>query len=255
MQFDPPLLEGRFVRRYKRFFMDAELPDGRTVTAHCPNTGSLSGCLTQGAAVWLQPAASATRKLAWTWKLIRAGESWVGVDTSIANGLVAEALAAGALPELAGYERVIPEVPYGREGKSRIDLLLSSGGSSAGASGKRIAVQAAPGERRVYVEVKNTTLTTEAGGRTLGAFPDAVTERGKKHLDELIDVVRQGQRAAMVYSVQRSDCVAFTPADAIDPAYGAALREALAAGVEAYALAAEIDPSGVALIRRLPIEI
>lgn len=254
MLFDPPLLEGRFLRRYKRFFMDAELADGRTVTAHCPNTGSLSGCLLPGAAVALQPAASATRKLAWTWKLIHAGPSWVGVDTSIANALVAEALEAGALPELAGHEQTLHEVPYGREGRSRIDLLLVSGGV-APQKQKRVATEAAPGERRIYVEVKNTTLVTERGGRRLGAFPDAVTERGLKHLEELMHVVRGGQRAAMVFSVQRSDCEAFTPADDIDPAYAAGLRRALSEGVEAYALAARIDPQGVALVHRLPIEV
>lgn len=254
MQFDPHLVEGRFVRRYKRFFVDVELSDGRTVTAHCPNTGSLSGCLVPGAAALLQPAASATRKLAWTWKMIRVGDGWVGVDTSIANALVAEALTAGVLPELSGYERVLQEVPYGREGRSRIDLLLVCGGADTPAS-RRGAAPPVPGERRLYVEVKNTTLVTEAQGRTLGAFPDAVTERGRKHLHELMGVVRDGQRAAMVFCVQRSDCEAFTAADFIDPAYASTLREALAAGVEAYALGARLDSTGVTLVQRLPIEL
>ena len=150
------------------------------------------------------------------------------------------------------YERTIAEVKYGVEGRSRIDLLLSRGGQAARKGSGRAAMLSYEGDERVYVEVKNTTLITEAGQ---AAFPDAVTERGRKHLGELADVVRSGHRAAMVFSVQRSDCQSFVPADDIDPAYGRALREALHVGVEAYALAASIGPRQIQLKRRLPVEV
>lgn len=252
MRFDPPLTEGTFLRRYKRFFVDVRLDDGQEVVAHCPNTGSLAGCLQEGARVLVEPAANPERKLRWTWKMVRIGRSWVGVDTGIANRLVADAIGAGALPALSGYERIVPEVKYGAEGRSRIDLLLSRGGEPRKKGTSRAALLSYEGDERVYVEVKNTTLVTPEGR---AAFPDAVTERGRKHLGELMQVVAEGQRAAMVFSVQRSDCEAFVPADDIDPAYGRALREAVEAGVEAYALAASIGPRQVRLHRPLAIEL
>ena len=252
MRFDPPLVRGVFLRRYKRFFVDVRLDDGTEVVAHCPNTGSLTGCLREGAAVMLERAKNPDRKLRWTWKMIRIGRAWVGVDTSIANRLVADAIRGGALPELAGYARTIPEVKYGAEGRSRIDLLLSRGGEPERSGSSRAALLSYQGDERAYVEVKNTTLIIQ---ERRAAFPDAVTERGRKHLGELTEVVRSGHRAAMVFSIQRADCDAFVPADDIDPAYGQALRRALDAGVEAYALAASIGPRQVRLHRRLPIEL
>lgn len=256
MHFDPPLTAARLLRRYKRFFLDAALPDGSVVVAHCPNTGSLQGCLVEGADVLLAPAKDPTRKLQWTWKMVRVGHTWVGVDTGVAPALVAEAIAQGVLPELTGYERVITEVRYGAEQGSRIDLLLARGGQAP--VGLKSAHQARAlwdGEERVYVEVKNTTLRLDRAQRALAAFPDAVTERGRKHLHELMHVIDQGHRAAMVFSVQRADCESFVPADAIDPEYGKALRTAVKHGVEAYALAATLDPAGISLTTRLPIDL
>jgi sugar fermentation stimulation protein A len=253
MRFDPPLTRGVLLRRYKRFFVDVRLDDGTEVVAHCPNTGSLLGCLEEGAPVLLEPAKNPERKLRWTWKMVKIGRSWVGVDTSIANQLVADALQRGAIGELGGYERVVPEVKYGREGRSRIDLLLSRGGEAQKRGKGRAALLSYAGDERVYVEVKNTTLVEPRDGRRVAAFPDAVTERGRKHLLELADVVEQGHRAAMVFSIQRSDCEVFAPADAIDPEYGKVLREVMARGVEAYALSARIGPRELRLAKRLDI--
>jgi sugar fermentation stimulation protein A len=251
VRFDPPLVEGRLVRRYKRFLVDVRLDDGTVVTAHCTNTGSLLGCLGEGAPVMLAPAPGKGRKLAWTWKLVRMAGTWIGVDTSLAVPLVREALVRGLLPELDGFERVVPEVRYGLEGKSRIDLLLSRGGVPVSGKGAR---QLFEGDDRCYVEVKNTTLSFEGpDGARRAAFPDAVTERGRKHLAELVEMRRRGHRAAMVYCAQRSDCADFAPADAIDPAYGEALREALGEGVEAYALAMATGPRAIRPLRRLPL--
>jgi sugar fermentation stimulation protein A len=250
VRFDPPLVRGHLVRRYKRFLVDVRLSDGAVVTAHCTNTGSLLGCLQSDAPVLLAPAATPGRKLAWTWKMVRAGGAWIGVDTSLAVPLVREALVKGLLPELADYPRVLAEVAYGREGRSRIDLLLSRGGTPAPRAGRRTLFE---GDERVYVEVKNTTLHMDGDGVRRAAFPDAVTERGRKHLLELMEMRRQGHRAAMVYCAQRSDCAALVPADAIDPAYGETLREAVGKGVEVYALAMAMGPRSARPLRRLPV--
>lgn len=256
VHFDPPLSSARFLRRYKRFLVDVVLEDGREVVAHCPNTGSLQGCLVEDAMAYLAPATEPTRKLRWTWKLVQIGTTWIGVDTGIAPALVHEAINAGVLPQLSGYERVVSEVRYGVEQGSRIDLLLARGGTAPMGLKPDVFARAQwDGEERVYVEVKNTTLRLDRDGVSRAAFPDAVTERGRKHLHELMHVVDQGHRAAMVFSVQRSDCTAFMPADAIDPTYGKALRQAVAHGVEIYALAATIGPESVSLTRSLPIEL
>jgi sugar fermentation stimulation protein A len=249
MHFDPPLLRGRFLRRYKRFFVDVELDDGRTVIAHCPNTGSLAGCLSEGAEAWLQPAHDPARKLRYTWKLIRISDTLVGVDTGLAVPIVEEAVTLGLLEGLSGHERMTREVSYGREQRSRIDLLLSSGGTPKATKGKQRVLY--DGDARVYVEVKNTTLVDGA----TAMFPDAVTERGQKHLEELMHVVDGGQRAAMVFCVQRADCERFRPADHVDPAYGKLLRRAKAHGVALFALRATADSTGVYAQQTLPVSL
>ncbi len=250
MQFDPPLLRGRFIRRYKRFFVDVQLDDGNVVVAHCPNTGSLLGCLLEGAEVWIQPATDPARALRFTWKLIRIGSSLVGVDTGLAVPIVEAAITSGVLESLSGHERMLREIVYGREGASRIDILLSSGGTLPAAvatkSKRRVLHE---GDQRVYVEVKNTTFVQDGAA----LFPDAVTTRGQKHLEELIDVVAQGMRAAMVFCVQRDDCEALRPADKIDPIYGRLLRRAAHKGVEVYALHASPDAQQIAVRRTLPV--
>lgn len=254
MQFSSPLVEGRFLRRYKRFFVDVELENGEQVVAHCPNTGTLLGCLEVGAKVLLLPSQDPKRSLKFGWKLIQLPQSWVGVDTGLAVPLVEEAIGSGLIPGLAGYPNLFREVRYGRTQSSRIDLLLSRGGTlpePLAKKAKKSARVLPEGDERVYVEVKNTTLVQQG----IAKFPDAVTERGQKHLEELIDVVNEGQRAAMVFCVQRTDCVHFAPADEIDPTYGKLLRQALKAGVEAYALRVQPGPLGIELDGMLEIAV
>jgi len=232
VHFPDPPTEGRLLRRYKRFLADAELPDGSLLTAHCPNTGSLLGCLEPGSPVWLRDSLNPARKLRYTWQAIQVGEHWVNVDTGHPNRVVAEAVAARRIRALRGYRDVLREVPYGE--RSRIDLLLTK----------------ATGER-CYVEVKNTTLVE--GRRAL--FPDAVTERGRKHLGELAHMVREGHRALMFFFVSRRDATRFGPADSIDPAYGRALREAVEAGVEVLAYRARVEPQELDIDRALRVEL
>lgn len=228
----PPLVAGRLRLRRNRFVAEVEL-DGRVVEAHCPNTGSMLGCKAPGSRVWLSRAANPGRKLAWTWELVEAApDVLVGIHTGRANGLVEEALAAGLLPAWAGCSALRREVRYGREG-SRIDLLLDFPGGPSG-----------------YLEVKNVTAAVEGG---VALFPDAVSDRGAKHLRELIGVAEAGHRAAVVFCVQRSDVSEVRPADAIDPAYGRGLRQALAAGVEAHALVAAVTPAAIRLVRAVPV--
>lgn len=238
MQLSQTLLAGRLVGRRKRFFVDVATDGGGHVVAHCPNTGRLIGCLDVGADVVLHGRARPGRVLPWTWVLVRSGRGWVGVESALAIPLVVEALDAGRLPALAGYAAVHRELRYGVGMRSRVDLVLAD-------EVERTAI-AALATRRVrdpssaWVEVKSTTLVERKGGVRVAAFPDAPTERGRKHLEDLVHMRRRGQRAAIVFAVQRADADVFAPADHIDPAYGVALRKAIAAGVEAYALGATI---------------
>lgn len=228
----PPLTEGRLLRRYKRFLADVALADGTVVTAHCPNTGSMLGCQAAGSPVWLSAATNPARKLAWTWELVEALPGVrVGLHTGRSNALVREAIEAGLAPQLAGYPDIRPEVPYGQA--SRIDFLLT-----------------APDRPPCYVEVKNVTAAAE--GR-IALFPDAVTARGAKHLDELAAQVGAGHRAVLVFCVQRADVAEVRPADAIDPHYGQRLRAAMAAGVEVIALGARVGVEEIRVERVLPV--
>lgn len=234
MRFSSPLLEARLLRRYQRFLVDVECADGRVLTAHCPNTGSMQGCRTPGSRVWLSPAGNPARKLQWTWELVETSPGvLVGVHTGRSNALVREAIEAGQVPQLAGYTAIRPEVKYGE--RSRIDLLLQG-----------------QGRPDCYLEVKNVTAAVDQG---IGYFPDAVTTRGARHLREMAAMVAAGHRALLVFCVQREDVAAVRPADAIDPAYGLALREAMAAGLEVMALGARVTPDGITLCRRLPVEV
>ena len=225
----PPLTPGRLIRRYKRFLADVALDDGRTVTAHCPNSGSLTGCLGEGWPVRLSHDPSPRRKLEWTWELVHNGRCWIGINTHRANRLVEEAILGGAVPELATAGPVLREVRYGR---SRVDLVLG------------------PGPELHYVEVKNVTMVDEAG---FAAFPDAPTARGRKHLRELIAVRRLGHRATVVFLVQRTDAAAFRPARPVDPAFADTLAEAVAAGVRLVAPVVAIDPPRCEVVTTLPV--
>lgn len=232
MQFGQQLVFGTLVRRYKRFLADVQLADGSTITAVCPNTGSMRSCQAPGWRVALSQSDSATRKYRYTLEIVHNGVCWIGINTARTNRIAEEAIATGGVAELAGYAEILREKRYGLN--SRIDLLLKRPGQDC------------------YVEVKNVTLRTDDGAL---AFPDAVTERGRKHLEELTRMVQAGHRAVMLFVAQRSDGAAFRIAAEIDPAYADAFREALAAGVEAIAYAAEVTTEGVSLARRLPITV
>jgi len=225
----PPLIPGTLVLRYKRFLADIALEDGSTITVHCPNSGSMKGCATPGSRVYISRSSNPDRKYPFTWELVEADEFWAGINTGLPNYLVREAIENGTARELEGYETIRPEVAYGEH--SRIDLLLES-----------------PGQR-CYVEVKNVTLVED--DRAL--FPDAVTIRGQKHLNELMRVVREGDRGVIFFTVQRGDGQSVSPADAIDPEYGRLLRLAMRNGVEALAYRAVVTPEEILLTDRLPV--
>lgn len=240
MRFDPPLIRGVLARRYKRFLADVEI-DGRVETVHCPNPGAMLGLTQPGSEAWVSRSPNLGRKLPLTLELVRADGCLVGINTGHPNGLVEEALRAGAIPELAGYETIRREVRYGKS--SRIDLLLESPMKSRG-------------RPSCHVEVKNVHLR-RADGPNPGAaeFPDSVTARGTKHLGELADVVRGGGRAVMVYVVQRGDCDRFALARDIDPAYVQAMTLARAAGVEALCYTCRVTTDGISLAAPLPLAI
>lgn len=223
-----PLLAGRLVRRYQRFFAEVELTDGRVVTAHTPNTGSMKQCAVAGHRVLLSTSANPARKLPYTWELVEVNGHWVDVNTQRANRVVEEGLRNGAIAPFAGGT-VRPEFPWGT---SRFDFLVE----------RR--------DERVLLEVKNVTLCCE---ERVACFPDAVTERGQKHLRELLQAKSEGWRAAVLFLVQRGEATAFTPADAIDPEYGRLLREAVKGGVEALAYRTLVTPMEVKIDRALPV--
>jgi len=225
----PQLIPGTLVLRYKRFLADVVLEDGSTITVHCPNSGSMKGCATPGSRVYISRSSNPDRKYPFTWELVEADGFWAGINTGLPNYLVREAIENGTARELQGYDTIRPEVAYGE--RSRIDLLLES-----------------PGQR-CYVEVKNVTLVED--DRAL--FPDAVTIRGQKHLNELMRVVREGDRGVIFFTVQRGDGQSVSPADAIDPEYGRLLRLAMRNGVEALAYRAVVTPEEILLTDRLPV--
>lgn len=230
MELPRPLIAGRLIRRYQRFLTDVELADGSVVTAHTPNTGSMTQCAVPGHEVLLSRSDNPKRKLAYTLELIRVNDSWVDTNTQRANRVVEEGLRAGEVPGLEGM-RVIPEFRYGN---SRLDFLLEG---DAG---------------RTLVEVKNVTLT-DPDGRA--CFPDAVTIRGQKHLRELIGAVDEGWRAVIFFLVQRAETESFVPADHIDPVYGNLLRLALDQGVEAIAMRTRVSKREIVLDRPVPVRI
>lgn len=229
----PPLTDGRIVRRYKRFLADVVLEDGAEVVAHCPNTGAMTGCWAPDAPVQLSHSDNPKRKLAWTLERVDMGAGWVGVNTHRVNPVVAEAVAAERLAGLAGYGRLRREVGVTAGAhKARLDLVLDRG------------------ERAdVYVEIKCVTLPD---GERL-RFPDAVTERGRRHLDTLAALVAAGQRGVMVFALNRPEGEAFSPADDIDPAYGRRLREVAAAGVELMALRIAHQGQEMRVVDEVPI--
>ncbi|MFN7147239.1 MAG: DNA/RNA nuclease SfsA [Myxococcota bacterium] len=228
----PPLRPATLVRRYKRFLGDLRFDDGTEAVAHVPNPGRMTACLRDGETpVLVSEAAGPARKLRWTVELAMPGDAWVLVHPGRANAIVGEALAAGGIPELAGYAQARPEQRYG-EG-SRIDWLLTDGA------------------RPAYVEVKNATLVRDG----IACFPDAVTARGARHLAELEGIVAAGARGVLLFHMGRPNAAAVTPTDDVDPVYGAALRRALRAGVEVLAYRSVVTPDAVTLGEALPVRV
>ena len=231
MLYKKALVEGRLIRRYKLFLADIQLESG-VITAACPNTGSLMGCCEPGSRVWLSEHDSATRKYRHTWELVQVGRTMVGINTGLPNALVAEAIGNGVIGELTGYSNVRREVAFGEE-RSRVDIVLEDG------------------ERPpCYVEVKNVTAAANKG---VALFPDCVSERGSKHLRELMRLKAHGLRPVQLYCVQRGDVNEVRPADGIDHEYGRTLREAIAAGVEVLAYRAKVTPTEIRLAERIPV--
>ncbi len=223
MKFDAELIPGTLVQRYKRFLADIRLENGEVVTAHCPNSGSMMGCNLPGSPVRISRASNPKRKLAYTWELIHVGTTWVGINTLRTNRIVEEALKENRIAELNDAQYLRREVPIGN--RSRADFLLRKD------------------EKFIYIEVKNVTLVEDG----IAYFPDAVTERGRKHLYELIQVVEQGHRGVIFFMIHREDATLFRPADHIDAKYGEALREAVEKGVELMVYDTHVNETEVRL--------
>lgn len=230
MRFQTPLVPATLIRRYKRFLADARLEDGREITAHCANPGSMLGLAEPGMRIWLEPNDDPKKKLRFGWRLVEHEDGhFTGVDTSVPNRALRAALLAHEIPALADYPGVQPEVKYGEN--SRVDFVLSGNGPD------------------LYVEVKSVTLSRQP---KLAEFPDSVTARGTKHLGELQNMVALGHHAMMFYLVQRTDAASVTLAPDIDPTYAAAFSQARAAGVAVMAYDCVISPDGIEVGKELP---
>ncbi|MBD3679917.1 MAG: DNA/RNA nuclease SfsA [Rhodobacteraceae bacterium] len=233
MRFPTPLVPARLIRRYNRFLSDAELESGEVVRAHCPNPGAMLGLKEPGLRIWLEPNDDPKKKLKYGWRLAELpGGHWAGIDTAVPNRVVKEALEGRGIAELAGYAHVRPEVKYGV--KSRIDFLLQQQGLPD-----------------AYVEVKNVHLRRDGDW---AEFPDSVTARGARHLEELSAMAAAGHRAVMLYLVQRTDCERLRLAGDIDPTYARAFDAARAAGVEMLCYGTRISTEGVDLGEALPVD-
>lgn len=232
MRFNDKLRPGRLIKRYKRFLADVEMLDGSVLTGYTPNTGSMRSCSEPGSNIWLSRSQNQNRKHAYTWELTETAEGvLVGINTGMTNKVVREGIEQGVVAELQGYPALTEEVRYGKE-NSRIDLLLRNDEQSC-----------------CYVEVKNVTWVESA----IAFFPDAVTQRGSKHLRELIQMVREGHRAVLLFCIMRADAEILQPADRVDPVYGETLRAAIDAGVEVYAYFATVTLEGIELNSPVPI--
>lgn len=236
MRFENPLIPGTLVKRYKRFLTDVKLDTGEVVVAHCANPGSMLSVNQPGSAVMLSPSTNPERKLRYSWEMIRVGKSWVGINTARPNAIVEEAIGKDAVEELSGYATLRREVKYGKN--SRIDILLED-----------------PARPPCYVEVKNVTMRRDMTKGAPAEFPDAVTARGAKHLEELSDMAKKGFRAVMFYLVQRPDADGLTIAADIDPAYAEGLKRARAAGVEVLSYACRVGADEIAVDRPMALRL
>lgn len=230
MLLPQPMQRGVLTARYKRFFADVTLDDGRAIIAHCPNPGAMLGLNTPGLPAWVSPAAGAKRKLAWTLELVEADGDLVGINTLHPNRLVAEALAEQRIAELDGYAVHRREVRMGEA--SRVDFVLE-----------------APDRPRCWLEVKNCHLRRDG---SLAEFPDCVAARSSRHLVELAARVAEGDRAVQLFVIQRTDCDRFAACAELDPAYAAGLEHAASAGVEVLCYACDISESEIRIARRVP---
>ena len=224
------LIPATLLSRYKRFLMDVRLEDGSKITVHCPNSGSLRGCVETGRRVLLSRSTNPERRTAFTCEFIHDGTVWIGINTHRTNRIAVDAVREKLVPELTGYTGIEVERPYGK--RSRIDILLKKD------------------DELCYVEVKSVTLLEEDG---VAAFPDAVTTRGRRHLEELMGMVDAGHRAVMLFIVQREDGHSFRPASSIDPDYARSLRTAHDYGVEILPYVAAVRPPAITLHRRIPL--
>lgn len=227
MRFENALVKGKLIKRYKRFLADVELESGEVVVAHCTNSGSMKSCLEDNAPVYLTPVNDPKRKTKFTWEMIYMNDGWIGINTAIPNKLAFEAISASQIPGLENYTFVKREVTFG---DSRFDIYCEKE------------------DERCFVEVKNVSM--KEGEWAL--FPDAVTTRGRKHLETLIEVKKEGIRAVMLYVVQRMDVTKFGPASAIDPNYAASLKRAMENGVEVIVIQINVSPDGFEIAGTLP---
>jgi sugar fermentation stimulation protein A len=232
MIFTPSLIPGKLIKRYKRFLADIELECGEIITAHCPNSGSMKSCVGDGWEVYLSYHENPNRKYPHTWEMVHNGKCWIGINTGIPNRLAEEAIQTGRITELLGYDEIKREIKYGKN--SRIDLLLNRG------------------TELCYVEVKNVTLVEEDGNYY---FPDSVTLRGQKHLNELWNMVKEGNRAVMLYVIQRCDGKIFKPAAHIDLAYANKLKEVYKQGVEILVYRAKVSPNEIKISEKIQWEL
>lgn len=232
MKFNEPLIKGKILKRYKRFLADIELENGEVITAHTANTGSMKTCWEPGWSVLMSYHDNPKRKLKYSLEMTFNGDTWIGVNTSLPNKIAMEGIQNGVVKELKGYSTIKPEA---KVGKSRIDILLSN-----------------EGEDPCYVEVKNVTLL---GEKKKAIFPDAVSTRGQKHLEELTQLVNEGVRAAMLFVINREDTTSFSPAKEIDPDYAKLLQEASDAGVEILAYQCSVGPHEIALKKKIPVKL
>ncbi|MBD2015962.1 DNA/RNA nuclease SfsA [Microcoleus sp. FACHB-53] len=239
----PPLETGVLLKRYKRFFADIQLTSGEVITAHCPNTGPMTGVSTPGSLVKVSRSDSPKRKLPYTWEMIQVEDNeptWVGVNTALPNRVIKLALQQRLFPELvSSYNEICCEVPYGKELKSRVDFLLKTTPTPLRAATEELALCDRI-EPPIYLEVKSVTLSQGH----VALFPDTVTTRGQKHLRELMALLPQS-RAVMLYFINRGDCLSCVPADSYDPVYGQLLREAVLQGVEVLPCRFAITPEGI----------
>ncbi|MGR3220555.1 MAG: DNA/RNA nuclease SfsA [Candidatus Anammoxibacter sp.] len=233
MKFESALIRATLIKRYKRFPADVVLATGEIITVHSANTGSMMGCSDPGSIVWLSDSKNPKRKYRYSWEITETSDNVsVGVNTMLSNALVKEAITRNIIEELKGYDSIRSEVSYGKE-NSRIDILLEKENNS----------------EKCYVEVKNVTAVKDK----TALFPDAVSKRGTKHIRELIEMVREGNRGVLCFCVQRNDATAVRPADEIDPEYGKTLRKAINMGMEAIAYRATVSQTKIELKKRLPV--